>query len=260
MTKEEIYSTWAPAESFWSTWAKPVLFAHLNEHFESPAALPLQDVSWAPAIEGRTALVLDFPCDEGVWVGLALARSGYRPVPLYNAIPHPFVTSVLSPVSAHSVVAVNVIPIAVALRQGADVLATLTIPPYAPPVFLLDANRYGDGLRRNPGEFDNRSVCFTTDFPSANFLCAHGISRVLLVQRSRMIPQRDLSQVLCRWQEGGLALERLQIETPSVRESFQVSRPAWYGAMFQRALAAIGLRRAFGGGFGGWVPEPSAGG
>jgi len=136
----------------------------------------------------------------------------------------------------------------------------MNIPPDAPPVFLLDANRHGDKLRMQPDEFDNRSICFTTDFPSVNFLLAHGIQRVLLIQRDHIEPQADLAHVLRRWQDGGLSMERMRIDSPLQRERFQANRLLWYGAMFHRTLAALGLRRAIAGGFGAWMPESSAGG
>jgi hypothetical protein len=136
----------------------------------------------------------------------------------------------------------------------------MNIQPDAPPAFLLDANRHGDKMQMQTDAFDNRSICFTTDFPSANFLLTHGIQRVLLIQRDRIDPQTDLAHVLRRWQEGGLPLESMRIDSPTDRERFQVSRPSWYGTMFQRTLSALGLRRAPGGGFGAWMPESSAGG
>jgi hypothetical protein len=96
--------------------------------------------------------------------------------------------------------------------------------------------------------------------PSANFLLTQGIQRVLLVQRERTEPQLDLAHVLCRWQEGGVTLERMRIEQPAGQERFQVKRPSWFGAMFQRALASLGQHRAAGGGFGAWMHEsPTAG-
>jgi hypothetical protein len=55
-------------------------------------------------------------------------------------------------------------------------------------------------------------------------------------------------------------LERMSIEAPSKPEHFEVSRPSWFGMMFQRALIAIGIRRGSDGGFGSWVPNPSLGG
>jgi hypothetical protein len=261
MTKEETFAAWSPVDSVWATWVKPVLFAHMDAATLVPANTgTVYEAGWAPAIEERTAMVLDLPKDEGVWLGIALAGRGYRPVPLYNALPLPFGAPVFDPTSQRPVAAVDVVPIVSALRQGAGQLAALKVPLEAPPAFLLDANRQGAGVRMLPDEFDNRSVCFTTDFPSANYLTTHGIKGVLLVQRERVEPQTDLAHVLCRWQDAGLPLQRMRIEQAIDRERFEVKRPSWYRAMFQRALVAFGLRRAPGGGFGAWIPESSAGG
>jgi hypothetical protein len=260
MNKEEILSVWAPENSIWWHWAKPVLFAHLDSalsHIPVPSAPG--DVSWSPAPNENVAVVLDLPGADSVLIGLALAASGYRPVPLYNALPLPFGQTLLSPATKSRVAAVDVLPIISALRTGTKLLAQVTLPPDAPPVFLLDANRKGT-RKMIPGEFDNRSVLFTTDFPSANFLASQSIQRVLLVQKQVLEPRPDLAHTLRRWQDGGLTLERLRLEPLSPREPFEVSRPAWYGAMFQRVLSAIDLRRASGGGFGAWVPDSSAGG
>ena len=261
MTNEEIFAAWSPDDSVWATWVKPVLFAHMGAASPVPANTGTSpEVGWAPSIEERIALVLDLPKDEGVWVGLALAARGYRPVPLYNALPLPFGVPALDPAAQRPVAAVDVLPIVSALRLGAQQLASLNIAPYAPPVFLLDVNRRGADERMLPGEFDNRSVCFTTDFPSANFLSTHGIRGVLLVQRERLEPQTDLAHMLRRWQDAGLPLQRLRIEQPTEPERFEVKRPSWYRAMFQRALMAFGLRQALGGGFGAWIPDSSSGG
>jgi hypothetical protein len=261
MTKEQIFAAWAPAESIWSTWAKPVLFAHMTEtSLPTPIQATVREAGWAPNANERVALVLDLPRDEAIWAGLALADRGYRPVPLYNALPPPSDALLQDSESRASIAVVDTFPIVNALQQGAERLARSRIPADAPPAFLLDAERHGDNSRIIPEQFDNRSICFTTDFPSANFLLAHGIQRVLLVQRERTEPQEDFAHVLCRWQDGGLPLERLRIEEPAGKEPFRVKRPSWYGAMFQRALAAVGLRRAPGGGLGAWMPQSPAGG
>ncbi len=261
MNKEEILSIWALDDSPWSRWAKPVLFAHLDSEMSPiPTTEVAGDVSWAPPPGANTALVLDLPGAEGVLTGVALAGRGYQPVPLYNAVPLPYSELLLDPLTSKAVAAVDVLPILSALREGAAQLVRTKLPFDAPPVFLLDANRRGTGRTMQPEEFDNRSVSFTTDFPSANFLASRGIQRVMLVQRDRNEPQPDLAHSLRRWQDGGIKLERLRLDLPSQPESFEVARPSWYGAMFQRVLAGIGLRRSGRGGFGAWVPESSAGG
>ena len=262
MNKEEIFKAWSPDDSHWSTWTKPVLFAHLDAVLAAPAELPDPPdiIGWCPSPENKVAVVVDLPGAETVRMGLALAERGYRPVALCNAVPLPGGHPILDPLSGRAVMAVDVLAIIVVLRQGAGRLAELPIPTDAPPAFLLDANRQGDGRKMMPDEFDNRSVCFTTDFPSANFLLARGFQRALLVQKTRLAPLPDLAHVLRRWQDGGIGLEMVRVDSLAPPERLQVARPSWYGAMFQRALSALGLRRAADGGFGAWIPESSAGG
>lgn len=261
MNKDEIFNAWAPEGSLWWTWTKPVLFSHLDRVMATTEVCATPgNVDWCPPLESKVVVVVDLPGAESVMMGMALADRGYRPVPLFNAIPLPGGEPVLDPFSGRAVAAVDVLPIVGALRQGAERLAGLQISNDAPPVFLLDANRHGDGRVMEPDEFDNRSVCYTTDFPSANFLLAHGFQRALLVQRTRVDLQQDLAHVLRRWQEGGIALEIMRLDLPLPPERLEVARPTWYGAMFQRALARLGLRRSWTGGFGAWVPESGAGG
>jgi hypothetical protein len=237
-----------------------VLFAHLDAVVAAPELpAPPDNISWCPPVENQVPVVVDLPGAESVMMGIALAERGYRPVPLYNAVPLPAGQPILDPLTRRNVAAVNVLEIIAALRSETGKLAGLQIPLAAPPAFLLDSNRQGPGLGMAPGEFDNRSVCFTTDFPSANFLLAHGFQRALLVQKMRADLPSDLAHVLRRWQEGGIAPELKPLDSPMPPERLEVPRPSWYGAMFQRALAALGLRRATGGGFGAWVPESSAG-
>ncbi len=260
MNKEEIFSVWAPDDSPWSPWAKPVLFAH-TQLSNTPFSEAAPDVSWSPPPGAKVALVLDLPGSLGVLTGLALASRGYRPVPLYNAVPLPHGQPIQDPLlTRNAVAAVNVLPILAALKGSAEKLAELKLPSDAPPAFLLDANRCGDRLNMTPGDFDNRSVSFTTDFPSANFLVSREIQRVRLIQEGNLQPQSDLVHTLRRWQDGGLQLERSRLDLPTQSEPFEVARPSWYGAMFQRVLCQIGLRHSNGGGFGAWVPDSSSAG
>jgi len=105
-----------------------------------------------------------------------------------------------------------------------------------------------------------RRGAFTTDFPSATFLASHDMQRVMLIQKDKLEPESDLAHSLQGGQEGDLKLERLRLNPSTRPEPFRVARPTWYGAMFQRALSSIGLRRAGGGGFGAWVSGSFGGG
>ena len=89
MNREEIYSVWAPREGLWSRWVKPVLFSVMGEAALPGGAGATPDVSWVPSPESNVPLVIDLPGSAGVDWGLAVAALGYRPVPLYNAVPGP---------------------------------------------------------------------------------------------------------------------------------------------------------------------------
>lgn len=261
MNKLQIFSIWAPEESPWSRWAKPVLFAHMEAMV--PPTVPagaVPEMDGLPTAAERVALVIDLPGASGVELGLALADRGYRPVPLYNAVPLPRGELEVDPVTGRPVAAVAVWPIVNALRAGAEWLAGARLPANVPPAFLLDARRQGGGQVLVGDEFDNRSICFTTDFPSGVFLAAQGIQRVILVQESQLDPLADLAQTLRRWQDAGIRLQRLRLDAPAPMEDFIVPRPRWFGWMFQRVLAGLGLRRADGGGYGDWVQDSASGG
>jgi len=257
MLKEYIFDVWAPEDARWSKWVKPVLFACMDSH---PSwwlgAVDKTDLSWTPAATDNVGLVLDLPGAIGVEAGLDLAEQGYRPVPLYNAIPMPITTPEHELFPPRAAVEVN--PIVAALWYGRERLGQRPLPADAPPAFLLDWDRSGGGHKPSPGSFDNRSVSFTTDFPSANFLLAHGVHRVIVAQPWGIEPKADLAHTLLRWQEAGVTIELKRLDEPGAPVPCEVPKPSWFGWAWQRALAAVGLSRGRGGGFGDWVPEPSS--
>jgi hypothetical protein len=256
MTKEEIFETWAPPGGRWSPWVKPVLFACIDHEPLAPAPVPADmDASWIPPAEDNVAVVLDLPGADGVWTGVAAAARGYCPVPLYNAVPGPTTGEWIGAFAS----LVDVAPIVAALWHGTPLLLRTRMNPESPPAFLLDANRRGEGSLATPGRFDNRSISFTTDFPSATFLAAHGIRRAVLVQSTGDHPQPDLAHTLRRWQDGGIVIELKQLDASGPPIPIEVRKPSGFGFLWNRALRMLGLRRHRLGGFGGFVPEPSAG-
>lgn len=249
------------------------------------------DLRWLPRATGETALVIDLPIDAAVWVGYACARLGYRPVPLYNACPDPFsdryVPPALAPQSEDSEAsapqsgprpldyerpaadvrpvwrspapAVEVAPILAALEFLAPHLWELRVPQDAPPAFLLDAHRRGSTRSVTPGMFDNRSVSFPTDFPSADLLLHRGVRRAVLVQESRDQPDADLAHTLRRWQDRQIALECKRLDDGAAPKPLIVAKPRWYRSLWHRVSIAAGMRRNPLGGFGGMLAEPSTG-
>src|SRR4051812_15946581 len=106
MDRKELFACWAPARARWSPWVKPVLFAHAQRAAEKfvlpelelrpesvliPAATVERQTAdhpyRAPRVPGDVGVVVDLPGIASVGAGLALATLGFRPVPLFNAVP-----------------------------------------------------------------------------------------------------------------------------------------------------------------------------
>jgi hypothetical protein len=263
--EESIFQQWAPAGALWSNWVKPVVFASMDE--PPLLELPLEvegSREWIPRPAEHAALVFDLPGAEGVKWGLVAAQLGYRPVPLYNALPLPIV----SPEERKkyydgqlpNVVVVDMRPILAGLWQAAAEIEKLSLASDAPPAFLLDANRRTAGIAITPGTFDNRSISFTTDFPSADFLRTHQIRKAIFVQATGSRPQSDLNQTLFDWQKNGLPIERKSLDETGAPISCRIKPSSRFGALWLQLLARFSLRRNSFGGFGDMVPESGSGG
>lgn len=251
MNGSELFDVWAPADAVWSRWAKPVLFAEPSSPQPSAAA-PLEPLAIPDLrlpLDSQTAVIVDLPGARSVQTGLALARQGYRPVPLFNG-------------GHHGSALVSTAPILSPLQSGAAELARRSLSPEAPPAFLLDALRLASGVQASPGMFDNRWIVFPQDFPSANYLRSRNIRRVLLLAGGGTPqPAADLAHVLLRWQEGGLELFTLDLDSAfSSQQPLKVVKPSGFRQLWYATLAMMGLRRSSAGGFGAIIPAAAAGG
>ena len=243
MNREEALSIWAPTDSPWSRWTKAVLFGFMPE--EIPDVTSSVGGSWRVPSDPGTALLVELAGASGVEFGADLARSGYRPVPLYNACPFPI--NVFSVPNLSSVV--EVVPIMRALERETNTLKGLALTPSAPPAFLLDANRRRSASRPGAGWYDNRSVVRKADVPTATFLKERGIRRVTFVQAEASL-QSDLRTVLLAWQEGGLTISRQMLAELWNPQVFTVTKPsqlrAWWDKLWLRIGYPLNDRDSFG--------------
>lgn len=246
MTPQSLFEAWAPPTGLWSPWAKPVMFAAMPpELLVGTGDMPMADPSWAPKPTARTGLLVDVPGIHAVVLGVALARAGYQPIPLFNTTPGN--KSVL-----------NLSGLFAALRDGGAVLNSVPRPIDSPPAFLVDSDRLGAGTAPSPGEFDNRWIVFPQDLPSGSFLRARGIDEILVVRPRNAMPQDDLRQVLSRWEDVGVRLSLLGLDTLR-REPMTARLSAWQRFALRIDLALMSLRRNSAGGFGSAVPIPRSG-
>jgi len=266
MTKDEIYDIWKPAESVWSPWVKGVLFSYMNDIDQDSAPLEIKPLNIPP--EKNTAILLNLAGSHGVEIGSALAKqSGFRPVPVYNACPYATYSALAATLSITDAdlrtaflipVKVDVEPIMNALAAYAELLSSAALAREAPPAFLLDENREGRNWIPNTeaGYFDNRSFISESDFPSAEYLRQHGISRVVLIQKKPRI-QADLKRVLLAWQTAGLAISRQELAAPWNPQSIQIKPPTLIQRLWHRLAKSIGLAKDSSDYFGEYVPPAS---
>lgn len=238
------FRAWAPAESPWSAWAKPVLFTYSPRVPADPPRSPAFLVKALPEPDARTCAVIDLHGADSVACALVLAQLGFQPVPLFNITSGPGRNQI------------DVGPILAALLHGVDVLRASAVPPDAPPAFILDRARL-DGVPL-PGSYDNRWMVFPQDFPSGRALRAGGIDRVALLRAPGRIGH-DLRAVLRLWNRDGLSTVICDPESGKSEELGFASLSPLAALADHFRLVFHGLRVNSAGGFGGSEPDASIG-
>lgn len=250
--RHAIYRAWAPDESPWSAWVKPVPFATLgwlipHDGSTSPVG-PVRTVQ-VPLQPGQAALI-DLPGAESVEVGLRLAQlAGVRPVPIFASC---------TPEPPWHLQMVDTMAIQRALVRGAAALDSLSAPHLAPPVFLVDCARSGegrfiDGLRY----FDNRSALFPSDFPSGEKLLELGVKSCVVVRDTENPIGDDLRYALLPWRKAGIAVTVSSLSGECT--DFPWPPSGMLARLWNRLLIAVAFRRNSNDGYGRFVPESSGG-
>jgi hypothetical protein len=261
MKKVDVHRAWARPEGRWSPWVRPILFASLADPREprpldpppawltaaviEPLSAPAAGAPYRHAGDALadTVVVIDLPGAEGALLGIALARHGFAPVPLYNGL-------------WEEAAVIDVRPIMNALVDGADTVREL--PADAPPAFLLDADRLAPGRLVGGGDFDNRWFSAPTDFPSADALWGAGLRRLVLIQRGDPWPAADVAPALLSFQRRGLRLFLARPDAGGALAPLASVRPPW-PARLRHALERLSFRQRADGAFGERVPRPSVG-
>ena len=213
MNNKQLYLLWAPIGKRWVDWVRPLLFVNndltYNQDYE------LLSTPYLNELKSDTAVFIDLPNHFSLLEGLTLAKLGYRPIPLFNGTDAPKNTMSL----------VNNDEIKQTLVWGSLLLQDLKIEDDAPPVFLLDSNRL-IRHKMDIGVYDNSWDIYIQDVPSASYLLAHGISKIIV--RSEKI-NRDLMIILYEYQKKGLIISLtngfdeaidVQIKKPPEKDKF----------------------------------------
>ncbi len=194
--EKDIYSVWAPPGCDWVDWVRPVPFVEMERYTKDYriAATVLPVVSFLKENTGDSAILVDLPGADGVTMGMALAKQGFRPIPIYNGtLEQPGARAMVDNQSA-----------AIALKRATPLLASLSLPQDAPPAFLTDRNRLQQ-FQLMESLYDNSWDVFPQDLPSARYLLDKGIRKIIILSKS-VAP--DLKKVLYAHQKKGLEIYR----------------------------------------------------
>lgn len=171
MTAKEIFKIWAPAGRKWTAWVRPVPFVGMSEHSKmysfsdfTVATADYISENWKDA-----AVIVDMPGAESIKEGIALAKSGYRPIPVFNGT--------IEQQGARATVDNQ--SVGVALLWGASKLGEIEISDDALPAFLLDSNRLYR-YKLDYSIFDNSWDVYSQDLPSAEYLIDNGIHKIVI--------------------------------------------------------------------------------
>lgn len=199
ISNKEIYKIWAPKESKWSPWVRPVPFIFIDndiksneyEEFDIPNILYLNNEE---STFNNAAIIVDLPSNKSINEGIALASIGYIPVPIYNGTDEQ--------IGSNSVVNNRVIELG--LIWGAEKLMSLnkSLDKDASPAFLTDSNRM-NRYKASAGVFDNSWDVYPQDLPTAEFFKNAGIDKIIV--RSDIL-RKDLNKILYKFQIEGLKI------------------------------------------------------
>lgn len=189
---KETYKLWAPFGKKWVDWVRPVPFVEMNMA-KKPycvSKLTIPEILKLDIMGNETAIIVDLPGEDSVEMGLALAKNGYRPIPIFNGVRE----------QDNARATVDNQSIEDALLYGAEILRDIPIPEDAPPAFLIDTNRL-QRYKMNDSIFDNSWDLYPQDIPSARYLRAQGINKILVVGDAL---SRDLKKVFYDFQKKGI--------------------------------------------------------
>ena len=165
-------------------WIRPVPFIGIDKpkkriefiNYEIPK------INYINKHKKNIAIIIDIKGVNSIKEGIALAKIGYRPIPVFNGT-NPNINA--KAVTDNEIVE----PL---LVWGAEELKKINIKDNANPAFLLDLNRL-NRYKTSRSLFDNSYDIYDQDLPSAKFFLDNGID--IIIVRSEKI-EKDLNKIL----------------------------------------------------------------
>ena len=193
MTGRDIFKIWAPEETKWTPWVRPVPFVNIDNNLKvyEVAEFIVPEEKYIK-LSLDTALIIDLPGNDSIKKGIAVSKIGFRPIPIYNGTDEQ--EGAISTVDNHS--------IKIGLAKGALELQKIEINKNAPPAFLLDSNRM-NRLKMNESIFDICWDIYAQDLPTAEYFLKNDINKIVVIGEKI---QKDLKKILYKFQKKGIKI------------------------------------------------------
>lgn len=191
MLGKEIFKIYAPFDSKWTQWVRPVPFIAMDTYNRKAIYSWIdRKIFFLDKYEEDTAIFIDLSARESIELGIALSRIGYRPIPLFNGTDE----------QENSYATTDTYLVESTLITASSILKNIHLKNDANPVFLLDntrTNRY----RAKESIFDNSWDLYKQDIPTAEYFKQNNISKIIIVADTI---QKDLKKIFLEFQKNGL--------------------------------------------------------
>jgi len=213
MTNKDVYKIWAPYGEKWTMYVRPVPFVNMPEFKPKDFDLLfVPDVDFIDKYDSSICYIVDLPNERAIEEGLAIAKFGYRPIPLFNGTLEPI----------NSISTTNNRMVERPLAWGATILKDMKFSKDAPPVFIIDLNRQ-NRYKLEVSYFDNSYDMYGQDFPTPKALLESGINKVVI--RTPKL-ENDMRMILSNYQKHGIEIYKTyEFEKP---KKVHVKKPLFY--------------------------------
>ena len=193
MNGKEIYKIYAPVGTKWVEWIKPISFISIDTYNREPIGNWIdRKILFLEKYKKDTAIFVDLLGKESIEFAIALARIGYRPIPLFNGTDEQQGAQAI----------INTSQIESSLINGSEKLKNIKIKNDANPVFILDSSRT-NRYRAKESIFDNSWDLYKHDIPSIECFSKNNIKKIIVVGNKI---QRDLKKIFLEFQNKGIEI------------------------------------------------------
>lgn len=191
MIGKEIYKIYAPIDTKWTEWIRPVPFVAIDTYNRKLVSDWIdRKILSISQYKKDIAIFIDIPGKESIELGISLAYIGYRPIPVFNGTDE----------QIGSLATTDTYLIESALINGSEKLKNIPLEKDANPAFLLDSTRT-NRYRTSESIFDNSWDLYKQDIPTAKYFKENGINKIIVIGNSI---QRDLRKIFFEFQEAGI--------------------------------------------------------